>query len=261
MKINNKSQPFPSPSWPLLLLSLLVLVRRVEANFVLSVTSTSYQVNDAANVTVNIRTSTSIATLDIVLSNAFTIATPLCRVNAVAAVCNRIVPATGALLYIRFSFAFAASTNYTLMFNLTNPPYSDSFSIQAYNGPTSFLNSGSLPINPKTITCSMTSSSPVVSMTANATFLIGVSTLTTGTLGKVSLSVNSQTTFPNVINASPLCMVDTFAASCSLGQVFGSQVLSISAVDVGIRSNGSQLSLFLNSIKNSPYNSSFVNWP
>ena len=257
MKIYIKSQR-PQSLVSCTLLLLLLLIPIIHANFVRSVTSTSYQVNDAANVTVNIRTSTAMSALDIVLSNVFGISSPQCRVNGVTATCNRIVPATGALYYIRYSFSFVANTNYTLFFNVTNPSYSDSFTIQGYNGATSFINSGSLVINPKTISCSMASSSTVVSMTSNATFLIGVSTLTAGTIGKLSVTVNAQTTFPNVINSSPLCMVDSFSASCSLGLVFGSQVLSISSVDVGIRPNGSQLNLFVNSIRNSPYNSSFV---
>lgn len=256
----------PNPTTPqqnlLILITLVVcvLLPVVSSNFILSVSSTSYQVNDPASLTINIRTSTTITTLDVILSNVFVVASPACRVNGVAVSCNRIVPATGALVYVRFSYSFAASTNYTLFFNITNPSYSDSFSIQANNGATAFGNTGSLTINPKTITCSMASSSPVVSLTANATFLLSVSTMNSGTMGKLSISVNSQTAFPNVINTSPVCSVDGSSVACTLGQVFGVQILSISDVNVGIRPNGTQLNLFVNSVKNSPFNATFVHF-
>lgn len=68
------------------------------------------------------------------------------------------------LLYlIAILYNFSTATNYTLMFNLVNPSYSDTFSIQAFNGWTSFRNSGSVAINPKTIRCSIASNSQIVS--------------------------------------------------------------------------------------------------
>lgn len=220
--------------------------------------STSYQVSNAANMTVSIRTTTTITTLDIVLSNAFAIASPRCTVNAVATTCNRVVPSTGSTIIVRFSFSFSASNNYTLVFNASNPVYSDSFAVQAYNGATVFGNSGSVTINPKAINCSMVVSSTVVSQLSNTTFYLAVSTLAANTSGQVSLSVNTQTIFPNIISASPTCYADGQATSCTLGEVFGSQVLSVSAVNAGVRSDNSSLALTINSIRNSPYNSTFV---
>jgi hypothetical protein len=189
----------------------------VNSNLILSISSTSNQVNSPANISVNIRTSVAITTLDIVLSNAFTISNPNCRVNGAAATCNRVTPSTGTNIIIRYTFSFAALTNFTLSFNVTNPSYSDSFQIQAFNGATSFSNSITLEISPKSIVCSMSSSSSVVSQQANATFLIGVSTMAAGSIGKISMSVNSQTIFPNVINSNPTCLVDNSAATCDSG--------------------------------------------
>ena len=57
---------------------------------------------------------------------------------------------------------------------------------------------------------------------------------------------------------SATCSVDLNPTPCTLGQVFLSQILSISSANVGVRNNGSALSLVVNPIRNSPYNSSFV---
>lgn len=206
-----------STSPTLLALVVMMLTWRCSANFILSISSTSNQVSNAANMTVSIRTTTAIAALDIVLNNAFTIASPRCTVNAVAVNCSRVVPAMGSTIIVRFSFSFVASNNYTLLFNATNPVYSDSFSVQGYNGATAFGNSGSVTINPKTITCSIVVGSTVVSQLSNTTFYIAVSTLAANTSGQVSLSVNTQTIFPNIISASPTCYVDSSATACTLG--------------------------------------------
>lgn len=242
----------------LLALAVVMLAVGCSANFILSVSSTSYQVSNAANITISIRTTTAITTLDIVLSNAFAVASPRCTVNAVATSCNRVVPSTGNTIIVRFSFSFSASTNYTLVFNASNPVYSDSFAVQGYNGVTAFGNSGSVTINPRTISCSIAAGSTVVSQLSSTTFYLAVSTLAANTSGQVSLSVNTQTVFPNIISASPTCYADAVATPCSLGQVFGSQVLSISPANVGARTDGSSLALTINSIRNSPYNSTFV---
>lgn len=239
-----------------LILTLLIPISR--NNFILTVSSTSYTVNDLANITISIRTSTAISTLDIVLSNSFGVNSPTCRVNGTNTTCNRIIPATGNTVTIRYSYSFVINTNYTLFFNLVNPSYSDSFSIQGFNGATAFVNTGTLTINPKNIACSVSSASSIVSQLANTTLNIGVSTMPAGTLGQLSISVNSQTIYPNVINTSPTCLVDNFTASCSLGQVFGSQVLSIVPINVGARTNGLSMTLMISSLRNAPYNSSFV---
>jgi hypothetical protein len=238
---------------------LFFLATISKCNFILTVTSTSYTVNDLSNVTINIRTTTTISTLDIVLYNLFGVSSPFCRINGTVATCNQIIPATGNTVSIRYSYAFAANTNYTLSFNITNPAYSDSFSIQALNGAIAFANTGTLTIIPKNMACSMTSTSSTVSQSANITINIGVSTMSAGTNGQLSLSVNSQTIFPNVINTSPTCLVDNVAASCSLGLVFGYQILSVNPVNVGIRTGGIPLAIIVSSMRNSPYNSSFVN--
>jgi hypothetical protein len=238
---------------------LFFLTTISKCNFILTVTSTSYTVNDLSNVTINIRTTTTISTLDIVLFNVFGVSSPFCRINSTVVTCNRIIPATGSTVSIRYSYAFAANTNYTLSFNLTNPTYSDSFSIQAFNGAIAFSNTGTLTIIPKNIACSMTSTSSIVSQIANITMSIGVSTMSAGTTGQLSLSVNSQTIFPNVINSSPTCLVDNVVASCSLGLVFGYQILSVNPLNVGIRTGGIPLALIVSSMRNSPYNASFVN--
>ncbi len=197
-----------------------LLFKLCQSNFIFSVASTSPFVKDSGNITINLRTSTVISTLDISISNAFTISNPNCRVNGVAATCNQVVPSTGTNIIVRFIYNFAASTNYTLTFNLTNPPYAENFIILAFNGATPFSNTASVVINAKTIACSMSSSSNVVSQQANATFLIGVSTMPAGTIGKISINVNYQTSFPYVINSSPVCMVDGSTVPCELGQIF-----------------------------------------
>lgn len=177
----------------------------VNSNYIINVLSTSYLVNTPANLTISIRTSTTITALDIVLTNSFSISNPLCTVNATSAPCNRIIPSTGSNLLVRFSYNFQSNTNYTLGFNITNPSYADSFPVQGYIANTSFGNVGSLPIYPYPINCSMQSSSSIVNQLANTTFNIGVTTLASGTLGSISISVNSQTVYPNLINSSPAC--------------------------------------------------------
>lgn len=229
------------------------------ANFILSVSSTSYSVNNQANLTINIRTSTPISVLDIVLSDAFVVKSPVCRINSTSSTCNKVIPSTGNLIYVRFSFNFLTNMNYTLTFNITNPSYSESFSIQGLNGAVFFGNSGTLTIDPKKINCSMSSTSTIVGQSSNTTFLIKLETMQAGTTGQISLTVNSQQVFPNVINSSPSCSVDSFSTGCNLGQIFGSQVLSLNSVDIGVRANPIGMQLLVNSIRNSPFNSSFVN--
>lgn len=230
-----------------------------KSNYILTVISTSYSVNTPANLTITIRTTTIINALDIVLSNSFVISNPICSVNATATPCNRIVPSTGTNLFVRFSYNFQNNTNYTLVFNLSNPPYADSFSVQGYVGSTSFLNSGPLIINPYSINCSMQSSSSVVNQLANTTFNIGVKTLSSGTIGSISIQVNSQEIYQNLINSSPTCSSENFQYSCSLGTVFGVQVLTINSINVGARVNNTALPVLINSIRNPPYNATFVN--
>ncbi len=157
----------------------------VNSNYILNVLSTSNLVNTPANLTISIRTSTTITALDIVLSNSFGIANPLCTVNATSTPCNRIIPSTGSNLLVRFSYNFQSNTNYTLGFNITNPSYADSFVVQGYIGNTSFANTGTFTINPYAINCSMQSSSSIVNQLANTTFNIGVTTLPSGTLGSI----------------------------------------------------------------------------
>ena len=140
-----------------------ILINPLSANFILQTAATSYEVSNNANLTINIRTSTIISALDVVISNSFIVNAPSCYVNSNNTSCIKIVPPSGGTITIRFIYNFSTATNYTLMFNLVNPSYSDTFSIQAFNGWTSFRNSGSVAINPKTIRCSIASNSQIVS--------------------------------------------------------------------------------------------------
>lgn len=241
------------------LILTLTCIFLTRCNYILTVVSSSYSVNTPANLTITIRTSSTITALDIVLSNSFVINNPICSINATITSCNRIVPSTGTNLLVRFTYNFQNNTNYTLAFNLTNPFYADSFSVQGYVGSTSFINSGSLVINPFPISCSMQSSSPVVNQLGNTTFNIGVNTLPAGTIGSISIQVNSQEIYPNLINSSPSCFSQNLQYSCSLGTVFGVQVLTINSINVGVRANSTRLPLLINSIRNPPYNDTFVN--
>lgn len=157
----------------------------VNSNYILNVLSTSYLINAPANLTISILTSTSLTALDIVLSNSFAITNPLCTVNATSTPCNRVIPSAGSNLLVRFSYNFQSNTIYTLGFNITNPTYADSFEVQGYIGSTSFGTAGSLIINPYSINCSMQSSSSFVNQLANTTFSIGVTTLPSGTMGRI----------------------------------------------------------------------------
>ncbi len=196
---------------------LFLLVGDGQSNYIISVESTSYTVNTGGVMTIKIKTSTSYSLLDIAVSNVFTISNPACTLNATNTSCTRIVPSTGSYLRVRFSFNFTANQNYTLTFNTTNPVYSDSFVVQAFAATTTeFGNSGSINVLPKTMSCSMSPSSNVVSQISNVTFLLSVSTLPAGTLGKISLIVNSQTQFPNVFNTGPSCLADNASYSCTL---------------------------------------------
>ena len=64
-------------------------------------------------------------------------------------------------------------------------------------------------------------------------------TLSTGSKGIIALSVPSQIIFPNVINAGPACSIDGITYTCSLTEVFGEQILTISNAPVGVKSDGS----------------------
>lgn len=101
----------------------------------------------------------------------------------------------------------------------------------------------------------MSSNSNVVNQLANATFLIGVSTMPLGSVGKISMTISGTT----VISVNPKCKIDGSQVNCTLGAYFLDKILSIESVNIGVRANGSSLNLLVSMIKNSPYNSSSVN--
>lgn len=174
--------------------------------------------NTVSTVTVKIKTSTNMSSLDIQVNNAYSTVLTACMLNNSTIACTKIVPSSGTSIRIRYMYSFINGTNYTVTFNCTNPVYADSFLLQAFaNISTEFANSASVAILPKTITCTATAVSKVVSQSTNTIFNIGLSTLNTGTLGKILITVNTQAPqFPNIINSSPTCSVDSSSNECAL---------------------------------------------
>ena len=238
---------------------LLVILQLAGSSLILLVTSSSPRVGSPNTITVVIKTSATITLLDFTLSNQFNLATPACVLNSTSTPCSLVSLASTSTSTIRLTgLALLSGTTYTITFTATNPPYADSFVIQASNSGISFINTGTLTISPNLITCSMSSSSPIVGASATAQFSIGVNTLSTGSTGSISILVDGQDTFPNVLNPSPICLSGNSTYPCSLTLIFGQQILTVSNVPVGKRSNGGSLSISVNSIRNPPFNSTFV---
>lgn len=62
----------------------------------------------------------------------------------------------------------------------------------------------------------MTSSSPIVGKAVTATFLLGLQSLPSGTIGAITLSTPYQTVFPNIFNTAPSCTIENSSLPCSL---------------------------------------------
>ena len=88
--------------------------------------------------------------------------------------------------------------------------------------------------------------------------MLGLKTLPPGSIGSISLRTKIQTTFPNIFDPIPACQIGNDQYSCSLSEIFGEQVLTISDALVGKNSDNSQVSLSISTLKNPPFNSTFV---
>ena len=166
---------------------------------------------------------------------------------------------TGSTISIRYSgLGLNSNTNYALTFSATNPLYADNFVLQGSATGTNFINTGTIEISPKSISCSMSSESHTVGKSSKTTFTLGLDTLAATDIGTIYISVDAQETFSDVINPSPTCQMNTTQYPCSLTEIFGQQTLTVSNTPVGKMADGTPRTLSITSIRNPPFNSTFV---
>ena len=138
-----------------------------------------------------------------------------------------------------------------LTLNATNPPFAANFPITAAVSSTPFANQGVFTVTPKTISCTMTSSSAFVGDTAVGYFALNNDPLPAGAI--ITLNSSLQTTFNNLFAPSPLCQFSTGSTPCSLSTSFSEQLLTITGVP-----SSAGLSFNVSQVNNSPYNASLM---
>ena len=234
-----------------MILLLCLLLTTAASHLIISVTPSNSQVSATDLIAIKILTNASISTgaLSISFTTDFSIGSP-CLVENVTSSCTYSTTSTAKTVVFSAS-SFSAGTYYTLSISVTNPIFATNFMVSASAGSTAFSNTGLVTITPKTITCSMSSSSSVVGDVAVGYFSIGNDALPANSVMVINSSL--QTTFSNLFVSSPSCNSSGGSVPCSLSSSFGQQFLTISGLPTSAN-------LFLNvsSVNNAPYNSSLI---
>lgn len=116
---------------------------------------------------------------------------------------------------------------------------------------TAFANTGLITISAKTINCSLTPSTQLVGDTPVGYFQMNNDALPANSI--ISINSTIQTTFSNLFNAAPACLISNTTYSCSLSTSFGQQFLTINSPP-----QSANLTIAVSTINNPPYNSSFA---
>lgn len=231
-----------------MILALALLLVISQSNLIISISTTNSEVSANNQLGVRILTSSAISanTLTVTFPADFTVSQP-CLINGTSVACSFL--STSSSLTVSLASILSTNTYYLLTFNLSNPYYSSNFPISAAVSGVAFSNTALVSISPKTIVCSQSASSSLVSDTSIATFTLGNDALPTGSV--ITINSTLQTTFSNLFATSPVCMINNITFSCLLSTSFGQQFLKISGVP---QTSNQRISVsFMN---NAPYNAS-----
>lgn len=220
------------------------------AHLIISVTPSNSIVSANDQLAIKILTTSPISanTLSISLTTDFSLASP-CLVNATATTCSFTTTTTAVTATL--ASTMLASNYYVVTLNVTNPIYASNFPLSASVSVTAFSNTGLITINAKSITCSLTPSTQLVGDTPIGYFQMNNDPLPPNSI--ISINSTLQTTFPNLFNAAPTCLVANSTYGCSLSTSFGQQFLTINSPP-----QSANLNIAVSTINNPPYNGSFA---
>jgi hypothetical protein len=197
----------------MVILIVLLLLQLTQPHLIISVTPSNQQVNANDQLAIQILTSAAIPAnaLTLSLTTDFALAPP-CLINGTTATCT--YATTSSAVSATFTAAFATNTYYLLTLTATNPPFASNFPLTAAAASTPFADTGLITINPKTISCSMTTASQYVGDNSVGYFSLTNDPLPSGS----SITINSslQTTFANLFTNNPSCSFRNTSAPCAL---------------------------------------------
>ena len=230
----------------MLLLGILTLLGTVWGHLVISLDPVDDIVSSTHNLTITILTTAAVPanSLTITFPTEFSLHQP-CMLDGVTDPCTISSGSSGGTATL--DAALATGQQYIITLNVTNPFYADNFAVVLAAGATLFSNTGSVPIQPRTIVCSLTTQSDVVGEQTVGVFTMGNTALPADSV--VSINATEQSTFPDLFVTGPACTHQNTSLACTLTSQLSQQFLTVSGVPTS-----SNLAIEVTSVNNPPYN-------